>query len=242
VIRLPRWAAAGVLALLGLLLIVVAPRMLDDAVARFGVVGVALLLFFPAVAAPAVAARAGDGGTPLTALASLAIPLVLMWTVVSADERHLRLVPAAAWLGVAAFFHASLRTGGSLAELAVRALIPTAPEFIRGYCRGLTLFWAGFFAVAAGVIGWAALAGHAGLWRLATGRGIVVAILAVMPFEFLLRKSLFRYYYFGGPFDRFWSRLFPPEATERGRASQAYIEKRRAELRDRARAAGQPQP
>lgn len=235
-IRLPRWVAAIALALLGLVLVFVAPRLLDDAIASYGVVGVALLLFLPAVAAPAMAARAGDGGTPFTALTSLAIPTVLMWTVVSGDERHLRLVPAAVWLSVAAFFHASLRREASLAEQAVRALIPSAPEFIRGYCRGLTLFWAGFFVSVAGVIGWAALSGRTELWSLATGWGVLLAMVAVMPVEFLIRKSVFRYYYFGGPFDRFWSRLFPPEATERGRASQAYIELRRAQLRAEGRA------
>ena len=52
-IRLPRWLAAIALALLGLLLVFVAPRLLDEAIAIYGVTGVALLLFLPAVAAPA---------------------------------------------------------------------------------------------------------------------------------------------------------------------------------------------
>jgi hypothetical protein len=53
-------------------------------------------------------------------------------------------------------------------------------------------------------------------------------MFAVLPIEFLIRKTWFRYYYFGGPFDRFWSSFFPPEETERGRASLEYIRRFRA--------------
>ncbi|MBW2267049.1 MAG: hypothetical protein JRH16_00635 [Deltaproteobacteria bacterium] len=229
--RLPRWAAGALLAVLALLLLFATPALLDEALARVGVVGVAIVLFVPALLAPLAAARAGDGGTPLTALAGLTIPIVLMMAVASGDERHLRLVPAAAYLGVAAFFHASLHGEDSLIERSVRALLPFAPDFVRGYCRGLTLCWAGFFVLAALVIGRLALAGDPETWRFATGWGIAIAMLVVMPVEFLIRKSWFRYYYFGGPFDRFWSRLFPAEATERGRASLEYIR----QYRERAR-------
>jgi len=141
------------------------------------------------------------------------VPLLLMTAVYSGDERQLRLIPAAAYLGVAAFFHASLRGGASLIEHGVRTLLPFAPEFVRSYFRALTLCWAGFFVLAALVIGRLALIGDPEAWRFATGWGIAIAMLVVMPIEFLIRKPWLRYYYFGGPFDRFWSRLFPAEAT-----------------------------
>lgn len=226
----PAWASGVALGLIALLLLFVAPAMLDTALARVGVLGVAIVLFVPALVAPVAAAHAGDGGTPWTALAGLGVPFVLMVAVYSGDERHLRLVPAAAYLGVAAFFHASLRGGSSLMERGVRALLPMAPDFVRGYCRGLTLVWAAFFLCAAFVIGRLALSPFADVWRFATGWGVGIAMLAVLPIEFLIRKTWFRYYYFGGPFDKFWSGLFPAEATQRGRASLAYIEQYRAGL------------
>jgi uncharacterized membrane protein len=231
---LPPWVAGALLGVLALLLLFVMPALLDQALARLGVLGVAIVLFAPALLAPVAAARSGDGGTAATALAGLGVPLVLMLAVYSGDERHLRLVPAAAYLGVAAFFHASLRDGRSLMEGLVRALLPVAPDFIRGYCRGLTRFWVGFFVLAALVIGRLALSVDSDAvdgWRFATGWGIGIAMFAVLPVEFLIRKTWFRYYYFGGPFDRLWSQLFPAEATQRGRASLEYIEQYRARLK-----------
>jgi hypothetical protein len=46
--------------------------------------------------------------------------------------------------------------------------------------------------------------------------------------EFLVRKTRFRYYFRGGPFERCWARLFPAERTARGRRSLAAIEAWRA--------------
>lgn len=226
--RLPPWVAGVLLALLAALLLFVVPAQLDDAVVRYGVQGVALLLFFPAVAAPVFAARAGDGGTPWTALAGLAIPVLTMIAATGGDMRHLRMIPAAAYLGTATFLHASLRNGSSLFEQGIRGLMPFAPDFIGDYCRGLTRFWAAFFVVAAGVVGWFAWSGDVEAWRLATGWGIATAICAVLPVEFLIRKAHFRYYFFGGPFDRLFARFFPPEETELGRASIEHIRKYRA--------------
>ena len=51
-----------------------------------------------------------------------------------------------------------------------------------------------------------------------------------MAGEFLVRKTWFRYYFHGGPFERFWSRLFPAEATPRGRESLEFIRRYHAEL------------
>jgi hypothetical protein len=56
--------------------------------------------------------------------------------------------------------------------------------------------------------------------------------------EFLVRKTWFRYYFHGGPFERFWAWLFPAERTARGRRSLAYIEAYRAERARRSGAQG----
>jgi hypothetical protein len=47
--------------------------------------------------------------------------------------------------------------------------------------------------------------------------------------EFLVRKTWFRYYFRGGPFDRLWARLFPAERTARGRRSAEAIRRYRKE-------------
>ena len=53
--------------------------------------------------------------------------------------------------------------------------------------------------------------------------------LALSVVEFLFRKSWFRYYFRGGPFDRLWSRLFPAERTAQGRRSIEAIRRYREE-------------
>ncbi len=52
--------------------------------------------------------------------------------------------------------------------------------------------------------------------------------------EYLIRKTKFRYYPYGGPIDRFFSTWFPAENTEMGRRSQAYILARQRQLADDA--------
>jgi hypothetical protein len=85
-----------------------------------------------------------------------------------------------------------------------------------------------------------ALAGRLEAWRAFTGWIVYAAMLVFGAVEFLVRKTWFRYYFHGGPFDRLWSRLFPAEATAAGRRSQAYIRARRAEIAAaQARAAGE---
>jgi hypothetical protein len=54
-------------------------------------------------------------------------------------------------------------------------------------------------------------------------------MLAITIAEFFVRKTWFRYYFHGGPFDRLWSRLFPAGDTPAGRRSMEYIERFRAE-------------
>ena len=48
--------------------------------------------------------------------------------------------------------------------------------------------------------------------------------------EFFVRKTYFRNYWYRGPFERFWSRLFPAEATPMGRRSAEYIRETRRKL------------
>jgi uncharacterized membrane protein len=159
---------------------------------------------------------------------ALALPLLFALSAVSGERDWLLLVPACVYLGLAGVFLASLSGGSSIVEQMARFLVPSAPPFIRGYCRGLTRVWAVFFALCALLIAGLALSGRLEAWRALTGWILYAAMLAFGGVEFLVRKTWFRYYFYGGPFDRLWSRLFPAEATAAGRRSQAYIRMRRA--------------
>lgn len=164
----------------------------------------------------------------LRRLAPVACGALVALTLATGDARFLRVVPAAVYLGLAAWFAASLRGPGSIIETAARWLVPEAPDFIRAYCRVVTALWVAFFLACAGAIAWLAVTGSRAAWLAAVGRDVWIAMLAFVGVEFLVRKTWFRYYFHGGPFDRLWSRLFPAERTARGRRSLRYIEAYRA--------------
>ena len=162
---------------------------------------------------------------------ALCIPTVLGLAIASGERVFLQLVPAVVYGITAGIFAASLGAPVSLMERAVRTLIPSAPEFIAEYCRGLTRFWAWFFAGAAAIAAALAVAGPATYWTAFTTWGVPAAMVVVWVVEFAVRKTRFRYYYIGGPIDRVWAHFFPAEATPLGRQSLAYIRKRREQLR-----------
>ena len=60
-------------------------------------------------------------------------------------------------------------------------------------------------------------------WQALSSRTVWILIGGISVAEFLVRKSWFRHYPHGGPFERFWSTLFPPEKTSRGRRSMESI-------------------
>lgn len=138
-----------------------------------------------------------------------------------------QLVPAVVYAGLAAYCASSLRGPDSIVERVARLLVPEAPPFIRSYCRTVTALWAVLFAAISVAIAWLAASGHPA-WRSASGLWLYAAMGAVSFVEFLVRKTWFRYYWHGNPFDRFWSWLFPADRTERGRRSMAYIAQIRA--------------
>jgi hypothetical protein len=84
-----------------------------------------------------------------------------------------------------------------------------------------------------------AFAASPGRWRAFTARDVWLAMAAVSVVEFFVRKTWFRYYYWNGPFERVWSRLFPAERTAAGRRSLAYIDASRERVaRERGDASG----
>lgn len=164
------------------------------------------------------------GGLRLGCLALLAGALV------TGDRRWLLLIPAAIQIFLAAAFAASLREVPVI-ERAARFLQPRAPEFIRPYCRKVTLVWAGLFAVNATLIGALVFAATPDSWRAFAGWGVYALMGVVTGAEYFVRKSWFRYYG-SHPIDRLWARLLPPEETERGRRSLAYIRQMHDDMRE----------
>lgn len=149
---------------------------------------------------------------------------------VSGERLPLQLVASWAY-GVAAWvFWQSTRGGSSLIEQMAQAIHPYAPDFIGPYCRKVTLLWAAFLAGNALVLGVLAAAAPLAWWEGYTAFVIVPASIAGSVVEYLVRKTWFRYYPYGGPIDRLFMTFFPARATEAGRRSQAYIEARRKEL------------
>ncbi len=207
-------------------LAVLTPWVLAVVQPRLGTRGLALLLL--GAVALSLGLRAPAPRERRIAVAGLAG--LLAFGVATGDPRFLRLVPAGVYLGLALLFAASLRGPGSIIEAMARWLVPEAPDFIRGYCRSVTALWVVFFLASAATIGWLAVAGSVAAWFTASSRDVWIAMGVLTALEFLFRKSWFRHYFHGGPFERLWSRLFPAERTARGRRSLAYIEEYRARL------------
>lgn len=139
----------------------------------------------------------------------------------------LLLVPSWAYLVVAFVFWRSTADGSSLIERFVQRVHPYAPDFIGPYCRKVTLAWGCFFGLHALVLAALALVAPLHWWEGYTTWVVLPLSVAGSLVEYLIRKTWFRYYPYGGPIDRLFSRFFPAEATEAGRRSQAYILSRR---------------
>jgi len=213
----------GVLALLlglaGLSFAVVYPWAIDLVLERFGTRATAGTLL--AVAVLTLIPRGQGGGRGR--IAAVGFVAILAAATLLDDRRFLRLLPAWVYLGMTVFCVDNARSEESIIEQGVRWIIPEAPLFIRSYCRVLTGLWGGFFLLAAAIIAVLAFAATPERWRAFTSRDVWLAMGAVMAVEFFVRKTWFRYYFRNGPFERFWARLFPAEATARGRRSLEYI-------------------
>jgi uncharacterized membrane protein len=207
------------------------PLLLGPLLLRAGVRSTALALGVVAGVGLALPAPALAGVRPAR-WPRWGIALLLGLAALTGERRALFLVPACVYLGLAAFFQASLRGGDSLIHFAVRRALPAAPDFVGPYCRALTRLWAFFFAGCALGVAGLALWGSADAWAAWTGWRLYALMLLASGAEFLVRKTWFRYYFRGGPFDRLWSRLFPAERTARGRRSADAIRAYRAQQID----------
>ena len=221
--RIALWGAYG-------LLILAYPFLADAAIESYGPRAAALSFAVLGIAGYALVRRQfgavlGLGAAPSFALAGFAVA-----AAIANDERFLRLIPALINLILALLFAASLREPISIIERMARLIEPHAPEFIRPYCRKVTIAWCGLFLINVGVISWLAFVGPSSAWEEYTGWMMYAAIGAFSVVEFLIRKSWFRYYFYNGPFDRVWSTLLPAENTPQGRRSAEHIRRTRERL------------
>jgi uncharacterized membrane protein len=224
--RLRTGLAASAVGLAIAAAVLVYPRVLDSALDRFGVRAVSALLLALLALTLRFRSRAPRSGP----VAAVGLAALLLGAAISDERRVLRLVPAWVYVGLAWTFLGSLRGPQSIVERGARWIVPEAPPFIDGYCRVVTAGWALCFAVIAAVVIWLGAAGPPEAWRAFTGRDVWIAMAVLMLLEFFVRKTWFRAYFRGGPFERFWSRLFPAERTARGRRSQEYIRRYRQRM------------
>lgn len=180
-----------------------------------------------AVLAALSAWKAADGRTRLWRIAAA---LLAVAAAASGSDRPLLLLPALLYAALSSLVLASLREKESLVERAARTIQPAAPDFIAPWCRGVTALWGAVFAASALVLAIAAFAASTETWKAIAGRWLWTAMGAITAVEFLARKTHFRNYWYRGPFEQVWSRLFPAEATEMGRRSAEHIRQVREKL------------
>jgi uncharacterized membrane protein len=223
-------------ALLGFALLVasllVYPSAIDEALARFGTRPAAAALLALALLAGAVPGRRTVLPIELPQVPGFpaVLTLLLAAALVSGEVRCLLFVPAAVYLWLALLCAASLRDEISLIERGARFLQPRAPDFIRSYCRKVTLLWCAVFAAGAAALGFVAVTGNDAARRELASVGLWLPMAALAAGEYVVRKAWFRYYA-GGPLDRIWAALLPAQNTARGRRSLAYIQTARARMR-----------
>jgi uncharacterized membrane protein len=228
--RLPNWMLVFTLAAAVGIAVVAYPYALDVVLERFGVRAVASALLGLALISLLLPGRGVASMLATGAAPALGFPVLLGLAAITRERLYLLLIPSLVYLTLASVFRASLRGPDSLIEKGARRMAPYIPDFTRPYCRKLTAVWAAFFLASAILIAVLAWADLPGWWRAYSG-GLIYALMgAIAAIEFLVRKTHFRYYYHGGLFDRLWSRLFPAENTEQGRASLEYIRRFREQL------------
>jgi uncharacterized membrane protein len=221
--RIALWGTYG-------LLILAYPFLADAAIESYGVRAAAVSFAVLGITGYTLARRQLGRALGLGTAPSFAIAAFAVIAAVADDERFLRLIPALVNVVLLLVFAASLREPVSIIERVARLVEPHAPEFIRSYCRKVTVAWCALFLVNVAVITWLAFAGPTSAWEAYTGWMMYAAIAVCSVVEFLIRKSWFRYYFYNGPFDRLWSTLLPAENTPQGRRSAEYIRRTRERL------------
>ncbi|MCG8591434.1 MAG: hypothetical protein MJE66_19235 [Proteobacteria bacterium] len=193
---------------------------------HWGTRSVALILLVGLLGGMAL--RRGDKSAEIRSLLRQHTGLVVLvgLALVAGERIFLLLLPSLVGLFLLFTFGRTLFDGPSMIERFARIIEDDLPPFTASYCRKVTIVWCVFFAVHAAVAGVLAFRGPLSWWAAYSGVIVYVVIGGLLGVEFLLRKWWFRYYT-GGVLDSVLARLFPPEATARGRRSLAYDAARR---------------
>jgi uncharacterized membrane protein len=156
---------------------------------------------------------------PLAALIALAIA--------SNDRRLLLLLPVMVSTYLFGTFAWSLRFGQPMIERFARLVENDLPPFTQPYCRRVTLLWCVFLAANSFTVTVLAVAAPLGWWAFYTGPIFYMLLALLLAAELCFRKWWFRYYG-EGLADRIFAKCFPPEQTDAGRRSLAYVAARRS--------------
>jgi len=219
----------GLLAVMGLILL--SSFAGGSLMAALGVRGFALLMLVPALIA-AITMRGAPSQVSLSSNERATLLAILAIAVLTGSELAIRLLPALVHAAVARLMLSSLE-GETIIERTARVWHPLAPDFIGPYCRKLTVVWAALFGASAAITAVLALGGWTQAWRAWCGWVFWTVLAIFVAAEFVWRKAWFRYYG-NGPLDRLLARIFPSQATARGRRSMAYMHLMREELARRA--------
>lgn len=226
--------ARGVGVLAVMLLILLSSFASDPATVVLGVRGFSVSLLLVAVGAGyALRGFRWQAAGVASSIARLLPVATLVAAAVTNSELIIHLLPAAVHAAIACVMFDGAHGEVSLIEKAARLSHPWAPTFIGPYCRKLTYVWGAAFAGSAVVTAVLAWRGDSAAHLAWTGWQFWTLLGVFSALEFLWRKSWFRYYS-DGPLDRLLSRVFPAQATARGRRSQAYLLQARRELAELA--------
>ena len=213
-------AMLAVLAVLAMLYPVVLRQLVEEVGVRTVATLFAIVGAVSTVRAPDMRQRALRAAASLPALAS----------AISGSIGPLTWIPALLYASLAYAFLASLEHGIPMVERIARTIQPAVPDFIAPYCRRVTALWGVVFVVNAVVLAMSALLLPIATWERIASVGIWTWMGVLTVGEFFVRKTYFRNYWYRGPFERFWSKLFPAEATPMGRRSAEHIRETRRKL------------
>lgn len=173
--------------------------------------------------------RSRGRGSAFRPLLAQHMPLAVLiaLAIATGDRRLLLLLPVVVSSYLFGTFAWSLRHGPPMIERFARLVEDDLPPFTEPYCRRVTVLWCVFLAANAITVAVLAVAAPLGWWAFYTGPIFYLLLALLLSAELCFRKWLFRYYG-DGLADRVFARFFPPEQTEAGRRSLAYVAARRS--------------
>lgn len=152
-----------------------------------------LVLLIPFALAGGVL-RGGQASPLRAAGAWLAVPLVvfLAFTLMTNDERVLRLYPAIINASLAAAFAGSLWSSETLIERLARITSPDLPAEGAAYCRKVTRIWAAFMTLNTLIAAWTALHASRETWALYNGLVSYILMGVLFGIEYIVRQRVKR--------------------------------------------------